>query len=65
MEAHETFEADMLLLWFGQRWAPSEKDRFAFLKTAAIVMGTERCRVALEAWTEELPFEVIRGGRDA
>lgn len=52
LTAEEQLTADALLLWFGQQWAPSEDDRMAFLKTAAEVMGYERCSAALNAWDD-------------
>jgi hypothetical protein len=61
LTAEQQSAADALLLWFGQQWAPSEEDRFAFLKTAAHVLGPERCAAALEAWDDDPELAILDG----
>ncbi len=73
LTAEEQAAADALLLWMGREWAPSKMERLAFLKTAAHVMGYERCGAALNTWEgpgvdaflDEPTLEAILGVRDA
>jgi hypothetical protein len=65
LTAEKQSAADALLLSFGRQWAPSAEDRLAFLWTAALVMGYERCAAALDAWDDTPRLEVIPGGLDA
>jgi hypothetical protein len=56
---NEELAADALLLWFGREWAPTEKDRMAFITTFARVVGAKRCGAALEAWNDDPDLTTI------